>query len=212
MAEQNISRHDRELAARALRKRRAGHKPTRQESAALRRIEKAEEERRRWEYYATIPKGHYNQLSGRPTKVLNEQAERYGIPIGGKTVNLGEVLFWLHDFLKKNRNKLATTEGEDPMSGEISPALERWREEKYLLARLERLERENKLLPRDLVHDGLALMATILRRLGENMQKHHGSDAHQLVDEALDDWERQVSALFPADDCCGDNEPKRSQG
>ncbi len=68
-------------------------------------------------------------MSGRQTKVINEQAERYGIPFGGATINLPTVVRALHDFLADNAVKLARD--DDPlMQGVGSPALERYREER----------------------------------------------------------------------------------
>lgn len=46
-------------------------------------------------------------MSGRQTKVLNEQAERYGIPLGGRTINLPAVVRALHEFLARNARKLS---------------------------------------------------------------------------------------------------------
>lgn len=95
---------DQELAAGCLRKRRAGEKTTREEVAALRRIEKAREEDLRWQYYETVPKKHYRELAGngekpRGAQIILDQAERYGLPLKGKTVNLREVIRAFHDFL-----------------------------------------------------------------------------------------------------------------
>ncbi len=67
---------DRELVSRAYRKVMDGQKPTREEQAALQRFEKSKEERLRWQYYAAIPQKHWRMMSGRQTKVINEQAAR----------------------------------------------------------------------------------------------------------------------------------------
>jgi len=183
---------DGELARAALQKRRAGGKPTGKELAALRRVEKRRNEELREELCSHVPKGVYSFWSGRQSRTLNEQSRSYGIPIGGRTIDVPAVIRWLHDFLAENARKLARVDGEDPMSGPTSPALERWREEKWRLARLERMEREQTLLPRDLVHEGLGAMATILRRAGEQLQRLHGPNAARILDEALDDWQRTI--------------------
>ena len=189
------TREDVALATAALTKRRAGENLTREESRALRRVEGLNEERARWEYYQSVPKRHYVAMCGRAHQVINEQARRYGLPLRGKTVNLFTVLSAFHDLVARNARRLARTDGDDPMSGESSPALERWREEKYQLARLDRLEREGSLVGRDDIHEGLTRMAAILRRLGETMQRQYGRDAHQLVEEAIDDWEREIHSM-----------------
>ena len=143
-------------------------------------------------------------MCGRPPKVINEQADRYGLPLRGKTLDLYAVLSAFHGFLAANKHKLAATDGEDPMSGENSPALEKWREEKWLLARLERRRQEERLLPRQDVHDGLIRMSSILRNLGDTAQREYGPDAAQLVLEALDDWQRELMEIYGDRDATGD--------
>ncbi len=81
------------------------------------------------------------------------------------------------------------------LSGGTSPALERFREERAKLARLDRLEREGQLLPRDRVHDGLARIATIIRMAGDALQRQFGPDALELLNDALDDAQREITAL-----------------
>jgi hypothetical protein len=117
-----------------------------QERAALKRHEREKEERLRWQFYKTIPQKHWRQMSGRQTKVLREQEERYGLPLGGPTVNLPALARALHDFLAENALKLA--QDDDPLlQGSGSPALEQYRVERAALARLDRLEREGSLIP-----------------------------------------------------------------
>lgn len=181
---------DRQLAQGALSKRRAGLTPTARELQALRRVERAREEEQRWAYYESIPKGHWREMAGRQSKILNEQAARYGIPFGGRIVNLPKVVTALHDFLAANAQKLAADDGEDP-TVEL-------RREKANLARLDRLERERVLLPRDMVHEGLARIAGVLRTAGEALQRQFGPEAHRILEEALDDAQREIDSL------CGD--------
>src|SRR5215510_9029642 len=79
---------DSDLVARAYRKVMDRQELSKQERSALKRHEKEKEERLRWQYYGSIPQKHWRQMSGRQTKVLNEQADRYGLPFGGPTVSL----------------------------------------------------------------------------------------------------------------------------
>jgi len=191
-------RLDKELAAKAYKKVMAGEEPTAQERAALRRYEHEQEETRRWQYYESIPQKHWRQMSGRQTKVLNEQAERYGIPFGGRTINLPSVVRAFHDFLAANARKLAEDD-DDLMAVDVAtPALERYREERAALARLDRLERERMLVSRDEVREGLGRIAMILRGAGDSLQQQYGRGAVELLDEALDDAEREIERLFGA--------------
>ena len=102
---------------------------TKEERRLLKRHESEKEERLRWQYYASIPQKHWRNMSGRQTKVINEQAQRYGIPFGGASINLPAVVRALHDFLADNAVKLARDDDE-LMQGNGSPALERYREER----------------------------------------------------------------------------------
>ena len=136
-----MSGMDRKLAAEAYKKGIDGRQLTSREQTALKRWEKEKEERLRWQYYAAIPQKHWRAMSGRQTKVINEQALRYDLPFGGATVNLPAVVRALHDFLAENAHKL-NRDDDELLPGNGSPALERYREERALLARLDRQERE----------------------------------------------------------------------
>ncbi len=116
------ARVDADLVQRAYRKLMDKAELTKEERRALKKHEKEKEERLRWQYYQAIPQKHWREMSGRQTKQINEQAQRYGIPFGGATVNLPAVVRALHDFLADNAVKLARD--EDPlMQGSGSPAL-----------------------------------------------------------------------------------------
>jgi hypothetical protein len=186
------------LVGRAYKKVLEGRELSGQERSALKRFEKEKEERLRWQYYAAIPQKHWRQMSGRQTKVLNEQAERYGIPFGGAAINLNLVVRALHDFLADNAVKLARDD-DDLMQGSGSPALERYREERAALARLDRLEREGKLLPRDEALEALGRIAAVLRGAGESLQRQFGPAAVEILYEALDDADREVGRYFGAE-------------
>jgi hypothetical protein len=189
------SEADRELVARAYRKLIDKQELTAQERAALNRHEKEKEERTRWQYYGSIPQKHWRQMSGRQTKVINEQARRYGIPFGGATINLPAVVRAFHDFLADNAQKLARE--DDPLlDGAPTPALERYREERAALARLDRLEREGKLVDRDDVRQSLGRIAGLIRAAGETLERQFGKAAADILSEALDDAAREIERQF----------------
>jgi len=155
-----INPADQRLAQSALEKKRAGQKPNAQESAALRRVEKQIDDQKRWEHYQSIPKRHWQEMSGRQCKVLNEQARRHGVPLLGSTIDLTAVVKWLHDFLADN--KFLIQQGNDALmeGGGDSEWLEEYR--KYR-AKREQLQYERELgqwLPREEVHQGMVLMAS----------------------------------------------------
>lgn len=182
---------ERESAARAYRKVMAGETPSRTEQASLKRFEKDKEENLRWQYYRSIPQKHWREMSGRQTKVLQEQAERYGIPFSERTINLPNVVRALHDFFRRNAQKLA--EPDDAlMAGESTPALERYREERAALARLDRLERERVLVNRQAIREGLGRVSAILRTAGDTLQRQFGPEALEILNEALAESEREL--------------------
>ncbi len=161
---------DRDLVARAYKKLVNKEELTKQERAALKSHEKDKEEQLRWKYYGTIPQKHWRAMSGRQTKVINEQASRYGIPFGGATVSMPAVVRALHDFLADNAVKLSR-DGDELMQGAGSPALERYREKRAAIAKLDRLEWEGKLLPRDEVRESMGRIAALRRGAGESLQR-----------------------------------------
>jgi hypothetical protein len=194
---------DRKLAAEAYKKVLAGQELTVREQTALKRFEKEKEERLRWQYYASIPQRHWREMSGRQAKVINEQALRYGIPFGGAMISLPTVVRSLHDFLADNAQKLAR-EDDELMQGSGSPALERYREERALMARLDRLEREGQLLPRDEVRVALGRIAAIVRGAGDTLQRQFGQAAADILLEALDDAGREIERSFQGSEAAVD--------
>ncbi|UCE59370.1 MAG: hypothetical protein JSU63_18250 [Phycisphaerales bacterium] len=78
----------------------------------------------------------------------------------------------LHDFLADNAQKLAR-EDDELLQGASRHALERYREERAELARLDRLERQGQLLPRAGVREGLARVAAMLKDVLGGVNRHH---------------------------------------
>jgi len=136
--------------------------------------------------------------SVRQTKVLQEQADRYGIPFSGPAIDLPKVARALHDFLAANAQKRARD--DDPMmaggGGSGSVHLENYRKERAALAKLDRLERQRRLLPRDQVRAAMGRGAAILRGAGDALERQFGSQAVDLLHEALDGAARAVDRSF----------------
>lgn len=171
------------------------------EKKAVARHEKVKEERLRWQYYGAIPHKHWKQMSGRQSKVIREQAVRYGLPFDGPAISLPAVVRALHDFLSDNASKLARDEEAELMeSGPGSPALERYREERAILARLDRQQREGELIPREQARLALGRIAAILRGAGDTLQRQFGLPAAEIYFEALDEASRAVDQMFAATD------------
>ena len=186
---------DQDLARQAIEKRRRGEVPTVQEQRALKRLETEREEKLRWQYYAAIPQKHWREMSGRQAKILNEQAQLYGLPFGGAVINLPDVVRAIHDLLAR-KGRLLLKDEDEMLSGDNSPALERYREEKALLARFDRLEREGVLVRKDVVRDGTGRIAARLRNAAETLERQFGPGALEILLEALDDVERDIQHSY----------------
>ena len=192
---------DRELAGAALRKRRDGEKPTREELRALNRVEKAQDAVARWYHYENVPKKDYLEMAGdgdkpRPANVVNDQADRYGFPLRGATLNLRKVLRAFHDFLAANRWKLAELDGQPNVVKGYSEWQEKSHRERALLAEMQRKVLMRQLLPLDEVHDAHGRWSAIIRDVGEDLLKQFGPDAHQLLQDGLKDAERELDRIY----------------
>ena len=202
------ARVDRDLVTSAYRKLMDKQDLTKQERAALKRHEKEKEERLRWQHYASISQKHWREMSGRQTKVINEQAARYGIPFGGASINLPAVVRAFHDFLADNAVKLARDD-DALMQGNGSPALERYREERTALVRLDRLEREGELVAQDDAREVLGRVAAVIRGVGEALQRRFGAEAADILYEGMDEAEREIARFYSATEQGTAIEPER---
>ena len=98
--------------------------------------------------------------------------------------------------------RLAPADG-DPLlmeaggaSSSRSPALERYRAEKALLAKMEREEKQGELIPRDLIRRGFTVAANLIREAGEMLMRDFGPAAADVLNRALDDAERETNTVF----------------
>lgn len=101
---------------------------------------------------------------------------------------LGEIEAWL------KRKGLWGTDANDEMltSGDRSPALEQYRQEKALLARLDRLERESKLVDVAKLNNLLLEAAQILKRKAERIGRDYGAGAAGAFEEGIREFEEFV--------------------
>lgn len=74
--------------------------------------------------------------------------------------------------------------------------MERYREERAALARLDRLKRERQLLPRNEVKEALGRIAAVLRGAGDAQQRQFGAAAAEILYDALDDAQRELDRTF----------------
>ena len=190
---------DRKLASEALRKLQQNLKPTREERNALKRVEKAREEKLRWQYYRAIPLKHWQIMSGRQAKIIKEQAALYGLPCGEAEIDLPKFVRAFHDFLAAHGRKLVKDE-EGLLSGPATESMERLRRIKAI--REEFAYERDRGLWRSIeeVQTGLNLLASIVRQACENLQRQFGSEALELVAEAFDDGKKAFQRILGGDD------------
>lgn len=175
----------------------AGQTPTVREETCLRRVQRHKDEEAALEAYSAVPKGMWCRWAGRQSKVVNEQAFRYGLPLNGRTIDLSDLALAFHDFLARNSRKLAAPDSDDPMlGGGTSPALERYRLANAQKAELDLEERAGELVQRARVRDTLLEFAAILRGAGETLGRLHGPEALDILDEAIGDCEALVTRAF----------------
>jgi len=153
-----------------------------------------------------VTKGDWVKWSGRAYKILDEQAQRYGIPVGEAKIDLAEVAVWIHDLLAAHGRRIlagdSASEIWDAMDREgdaepsESPALERKREVEYQLKLRDLAERDQQLVSREKTRQGLAVAAGIFKQFGDTLQRQFGADALDLWNDALNDWERAIESFF----------------
>ena len=119
-------------------------------------------------------------------------------------INLSKLARALHDFLAANAKKLAADDAL--LSAGNSPALEEYRKERAALARLERLQREGQLLPRDEARDALSRIAGTIRAAGDTLARQFGNDALEVLVEAIDDAQAEIDKFFGEN-----NDPERDK-
>lgn len=134
-----------------------------------------------------------------PTTIVRPSKKR-GTPTW--VCGRGFVEWWVDRAMQKRRRRetVASPSGDngDPLlvaEGVASPALEKYRETRAALAELDLQERQRDLLPRQMVHEVFGRIASRLRDAGEQLGREHGSEAHEVLTEALDDSQRELGAL-----------------
>lgn len=131
-----------------------------------------------------VPKVCYEKLSGRQTKVLHDQAERYQFPLRGSVIDLFAVLKRFHDFIADNKYKFVD---DDPdVAGPSSPALEELRRVKVEQERIKLASMESRFVDRALVREFLGQLATHIRQTSDRAESLFGRDGRELINQMLD--------------------------
>lgn len=144
-------------------------------------------------YAKRVPQKEFCLLSGRQAKQLKEQAIRYGFPIDGPTVDLYESTRSFFDFIGRHASKLVPGSEDPLLDGASTPWLERYREERTKMARLERHKLEGQLIGRSDIHEKLGALANVMHQTGDHLGRRFGPDAAAIFNQMLEVFERQVS-------------------
>ena len=89
-------------------------------------------------------------------------------------------------------------DSDDPlMFGHNSPALEDYRKAKARLAELDLAEKQGNLLAAEHVEDGLNRVSSLIRGLCEQTKLRFPPEYLELLNQCLDDLEREFSECFP---------------
>lgn len=179
------------LAEQGLRKQSDGKKLTYREAAAIKAVRNVREEEARWKLYEAIPKDHYKTMSGRTDKVLNEQAQRYGIPCGGKKINLPALLRAVHDFLADNKHRLRLGESDPRMRLETSKAE---------LVAMQVREHRGELMDREQIRTAMNALGSILRRGNELIKRRGFNEAHDIMEESISEFVEALPRLLGGED------------
>lgn len=87
-----------------------------------------------------------------------------------------------------------------------SPALERWRDYKARIAELDYQQRLRTLVPMAELAEGLGIITSRLRTLGDRIQRRFGPDALDMLNDTLDDIADHVRRMT-ATSAAADSEP-----
>ncbi len=106
-----------------------------------------------------------------------------GMPGKPRAYDLQAIVIWLRSDGPWRRGAAATPEADDAQEqAKLSE-----REAKARLAWLQVGQREGKLLDRNLVHELFTRVGGMLRQAGEVLQRHYGSEALAIQNEALEE-------------------------
>lgn len=89
------------------------------------------------------------------------------------------------------------TDGDPMMVGGTSPELERWRKIRASREQIKLDQDRLAVIPADDVIRGLETLSVVLRAAGESLRRLHGPAAQQIMNDCLEDFERNIGRLFP---------------
>jgi hypothetical protein len=178
----------------------AGERLKGPEAALLKRWERVERERLRWESLRAVPKKDYVAMSGRQQKILDQQGERYGLDeLLKPKIDVTRLVRQLHDLLAKHWLKFSAEASEADLmkGGGNSPALERYRQAKAEREELELSIKRGEVVPLLELGPRLVALAEMGRSRFEAMERAGGPSVRREIETLIDDWVEQVKRWYP---------------
>ena len=106
-----------------------------------------------------------------------------------------EMIRWMREHVWNPQAELA--DGDPLLAGGESQWLEKYRKERTQLARMDRLERQGILIPREKVHEGLVIFSEKMHGALDLIRQDY-PDAAKILLEALDEIESSYRDRFEA--------------
>lgn len=152
-----------------------------------------------------VTQAELGRLFGVSRKTISEWAAKRSFPAEQDGwYSAFEVFYWytvehIRSLVPREVGDLSET---DPLlaTGDGSPALERYREERAKLAALDRKTREKELIVLGTIREYLGRFSANIRSAGRALQKAFGTEASRILEDALTDSEREISQV------CGDRD------
>jgi hypothetical protein len=190
---------DAELAEAARKKRTAGEKPTRDELAALRREDARVDREALERHVAAVPKTLVADAMALQTVQIHRLADRWSVPLRGRTVNLLEVLRWLRDFLDANADRLDV----DVTEGASTAALERLRQRQADRIEMDLQTKRRQLRSVDEVRKTFEFIASVFRKASQELRVEFGPRAFEILESAVEDAKRMIDTQYKPSEMIG---------
>lgn len=201
---ETLSPKELELLESAIEKQRDGRSISVREDRAVRKAARIREAERRDEVLSSVPLGVYDAMAGISARRRHDDARAYGAPLRGTSIDLRELVRWMHEFIAENRGHLRRDDDEALMLADTSdPSLSRYRLAKARLAENELAQQTRELVPVSLVAPVFDALADAMREAAEQVGRDLGPAAQDAVSErieaVLDEAERRLERVAGTD-------------
>ncbi len=133
---------------------------------------------------------------GVSTRTFRNYLER-GCPGKPGAYDLREIVPWVRENVDGKTSAPEPADDDPLLDGTVTPALEEYRRERALMARIDRLAKEGKLVPISQSLQAWGAAADVLRTAAETAGEEYGEECRLIFDEALDDIEALFEKEFP---------------